>query len=929
MWVFLLLVFRAPVMEAADLKETEFFETHVRPLLIEYCLECHTTEKHKGNLRLDTLQGILKGGDTGPAVVPGNPEGSLMIEAIQYTTSDLQMPPKKKLGRRAIERLSQWIAMGVPWPGESSHSIDTSSKHPSSGEEAGERHALSVDEDYWAFQPLPAQITPTLDDLIALRLKEEQLTPNPEASRRTLIRRAYFDLIGLPPSHAEITSFETDERPDALERMIDRLLSMPGYGERWGRHWLDVVRFAQSNGYERDDEKPEAWRYRDYVIKSFNEDKPYDQFVKEQLAGDEMPETGDEGVVATGFYRLGVYDDEPDDKRAAEFDGLDDMLRTSSETFLGVTVGCARCHDHMFDPIAQREYYELLAFFRNAKPYPEGLLEIADGKAMAMTEHGPEPKETFVLVRGNAGRPSVQVEPRFPNFLGGGKPSPVPTERSTGLRLAFAEWMMVEASSLAARVMANRVWQYHFGKGIVTTPNDFGRSGHPPSNMRLLDMLAAELVNGGWSIKHLHRVVMNSKAWRRSSVTNARNASMDPDNRFLWRQNMRRLEAETMRDAMLHVAGALNRGNRAEKGFFPAVNGEVVAGGSRPGRGWGWSSEAEQNQRSVYAFVKRTMVYPFFEIFDYTNTESSLGVRPVTTVAPQALLMLNGAFVHACAERIALNCLEEERPVHAAFLQTLARAPDEDEVQMAKTYLAKQTSHYAGRSGHLRFVPDYASALFDGYQAALPAHQFLKGPRNAGWEYFKGKWEGKYEGIINSRLDAPPFVLAQGQAVDWELRGQFKMETSNVSVGLLLRGTVDDDVYEGYECRIDAAQEEIALLLHQKDQGITLLARADLPLADKATVNFAVSIRDQTLEATIHDTRLEAENTTFSDAGRVGVTSVGGAVIFTQLMASADGRPMNLNGPIDQIRRGASAQGRAFHDFCNLLLNLNAFVYVD
>ena len=917
-------------VSAADAKGISFFEQHIRPLLIDQCLECHTSEKLKGGLRLDTLQGMLEGGDSGrAAITPGDPKTSLMIRAVQYSNAELQMPPKNKLGKRTIEHLREWIAMGAPWPGESSHSIDTTARSQDGEEANKEGHAPEIKQDYWAFQPLPDQHFASLDEVIESRLSEKQLTPNPEASRRTLIRRAYFGLIGLPPKHAEVESFEADQRPDAFEQRVDHLLSMPGYGERWGRHWLDVVRFAQSNGYERDDEKQEAWRYRDYVIKSFNEDKPYDQFMQEQLAGDEMPHAGDEGIVATGFYRLGVYDDEPDDKRAAEFDGLDDMLRTSSETFLGVTAGCARCHDHMFDPIPQKEYYEMLSFFRSAKPYPDGFLEIADGKAMAITEHGPDPLDTFIMVRGNAGRPSTKVEPRFPTFLGGGKPSPVPTEQSTGLRRSFAKWISSDASSLAARVMANRVWHYHFGKGIVTTPNDFGRAGEPPSDIRLLNWLARELIQGGWSIKHLHRVIMQSKAWKRSSTSNPANETTDPDNRFLWRQNLRRLEAETIRDAMLKVAGNLNRGGRGGRGFFPALNGEVVAGGSRPGRGWGWSSEQEQNQRSIYAFVKRTMVYPFFEIFDYTNTESPLGVRPTTTVAPQALLLLNGEFVNHCAERIAAECLKKENPVQSAFLKTLSRLPDADETRMAETYLEKQTTRYLTRSGYIQFTPDYSPALFDGYQAAVPARRFLKGPDGNRWNYFKGKWDGKYEGIINNRPDAPPFALARERAVDWAIRGRFESGKNNTGVALLLRGTAVGNVYEGYACHIDPVRGSASILIHRKDQDVTEIAKAPVDLPEQAHVDFSASIRGDVISIKVNESSLEVRNNIFADSGHFGVTASGGSVTFPELVVEGDGRRIDLNKPNGQTQLNKRSKQLVFRDFCNLLLNLNEFVYVD
>ena len=335
----------------------DFFESKVRPLLSERCFECHSEKKQKGGLRLDSREAILQGGESGSAMVPGDPAQSLLIAAVHYDDADLQMPPKEKLGKRAVQDLEQWIAAGAAWPGDGGEAVNT-------GESAETAFAITDEHRaYWAFQPVSEQAAASLDEIVDATLEDKGLQPNAEASREVLIRRASFDLIGLPPTYEAAQAFAADADPNAFPKLVDRLLAMPDYGERWGRHWLDVVRYAQSNGYERDDEKPNSWRYRDYVIDSFNADKPYDRFILEQLAGDELPDGGDAGLIATGFYRLGVHDDEPDDKRAAEFDALDDMLKATTETFLGLTAGCARCHDHMFDPVSQRDYYELLAFF--------------------------------------------------------------------------------------------------------------------------------------------------------------------------------------------------------------------------------------------------------------------------------------------------------------------------------------------------------------------------------------------------------------------------------------------------------------------------------------------------------------------------------------------------------------------------------------
>ena len=353
------------------------------------------------------------------------------------------------------------------------------------------------ESEYWAFRPLsPAKVPPVegsawarnaIDHFILARAQEKAVEPNPPTDRRTLIRRAYFDLIGLAPTRREVTSFVENKSDDAYAEMVTRLLASPHYGERWGRHWLDVVRYAQTNGYERDDEKPNAWRYRDYVIDAFNNDKPYDRFILEQLAGDELiaeafntdrpfVQGGDEGKIATGFYRLGVWDDEPDDKKTAQFDELDDILRTTSETFLGLTTGCARCHDHMFDPISQKDYYSLLAYFRNVKGYEKPgknssiLSSISGGEALTINENGENVPETHVLIRGEAAKPDYKVEPSVPSVFKMKITEPIPTGHSSGRRLALANWIANPSNPLTSRVMVNRIWQYPVSYTHLTLP---------------------------------------------------------------------------------------------------------------------------------------------------------------------------------------------------------------------------------------------------------------------------------------------------------------------------------------------------------------------------------------------------------------------------------------------------------------------------
>jgi hypothetical protein len=724
-----------------------FFESKIRPLLVEHCYSCHSAkaEKLKGDLYADSREGLLKGGETGPAIVPGDPDKSLLIKAVRYTDRDFQMPPKnKKLSERQIADLTRWVKSGAPWPMESA----AASPAARSAQEITEK-----DRSWWSFQPIRrpqksesvssrsviskrhgrSTDSPntdslisdySIDELIRSELAAKGLKPNPPATRRELIRRAYFDLIGLSPTPGEIAAFEKDRSPDAWGQLIDRLLALPQYGERWGRHWLDVVRFAQSNGYERDGEKPEAWRYRDYVVKAFNEDKPYDRFVREQIAGDELEPVTFDSIVATGFQRLGVWDDEPDDKRMAEFDELDDVLSTTGTAFLGLTIGCARCHEHKFDPIPQSDYYSLLSFFRNIrlnetakysldspnyvplarpekirewetahqgrlKPLEEQLAaakEDAEKKkltkqiegvkaerppfewALAVRERGSNPPATHILIRGNAGNPGAEVQPAFLSVLGGARPvfrRQASDAKSAGRRRALADWIASPENPLTARVMANRIWQHHFGRGLVKTTSDFGRAGALPTSPALLEWLAAELIENGWSVKTLHKTIMRSQTYQLSSrAENAKALTLDPDNNWLWRQNLHRLEAEALRDTILAVSGRLNP-TMGGRGFFPRLSGEVLAGQSRPGLDWEISSPEELSRRSLYAYVRRTMAVPMLDVFDYSNTTSPLSERPTTTVAPQALLLLNDAFLQeqagALAKRLERECREKLR----------------------------------------------------------------------------------------------------------------------------------------------------------------------------------------------------------------------------------------------------------------------------
>jgi mono/diheme cytochrome c family protein len=769
--------------------QVEFFESKVRPVLAGTCQKCHSAATHKGGLRLDSRESALKGGDSGAAVVPGNPTASPMIDAINYR--GLEMPPTGKLKPREIEALVEWVKMGAPWP------KDGPKEQATAGPSRGDFTITQEDRRYWAFQPIGHPQPPTvrkkdwpanpIDAFILARLEERGLTPNPPAEPRVLIRRAYFDVIGLPPTPEEVDAFVANPSEQAYGRLIDKLLSRKEYGERWGRHWLDVARFAQTNGYERDAEKPEAWRYRDYVINAFNADKPYDRFITEQLAGDEFDEPTTESITATGFYRLGIWDDEPDNQAAAAWDEIDEMVRTTSAAFLGLTMGCARCHNHMFDPIPQEDYYRMAAFFRNVEPYGKALsathlgtnedgiftpvgseAEVAAwkvgradlsrqmkatrekldklpkkdanraarrplveelarlkklresiplDKALSVRECGPPLRETHVLIRGNVAAPGKRVEPRFLAILGGKTPAAVPVSftgsaagnslkpmlaefglRPTmGLRRELAKWIADKDNPLTARVMVNRVWQEYFGRGIVRSTDNFGRAGTPPTHPELLSWLARDFVDGGWHIKRMHKRILLSQAYRMSSAAaNSQARATDADNDLFWRQNLRRLDAEAIRDSMLAVSGRLNPAGGG-RGIFPPLSRDVLATQSRPGLGWGASSLEEQSRRSVYIYLKRTLMVPFFETFDYTNTAESVGTRPVTTVAPQALLLLNSEFTDLQARNLAERVRHEagdgtSRQIKRLFRLALGRLPTPHEAKLAGDLLKRSST---------------------------------------------------------------------------------------------------------------------------------------------------------------------------------------------------------------------------------------------
>jgi hypothetical protein len=706
--------------------------------------------------------------------------------------------------------------------------------------------------EHWAFRKPTRPETPPvhnrawvrtpLDTFILARLEKASLQPAAEAGRATLLRRVTFDLTGLPPTPQELSAFVHDPGPDAYTRVVDRLLSSPAYGERWAQHWLDVVRYADSNGYEADGDRPHAWRYRDYVIRAFNEDIPYDRFVTEQLAGDLLIATRDpretqQALIATGFNRCGPVhlvagNTDPEVNRQ---EVLTEMTNAVGSTFLGLTVGCARCHDHKFDPFPQREYYQLQAFFAATQPRDVDIatpadktarqqmadalnakiapltkqvaeldapakarlaklkvakLEPAYREALAteakkrspeqrklvalaqpliqisweevLEELTPQDRErraalrarihalqaqmppptaeawavavtkpaqpTHVLKRGDPHRKGTQVETGFPHVL------PIATKQNSGKgldRLALARWLTHPDHPLTARVMVNRIWQHLFGRGLVATPNDFGVRGQVPTHPELLDWLSHEFVEHGWSVKHLQRLIVFSSAYAQESRVDCPQARrIDPDNRLLWRQNPRRLEGESLRDSALAVSGMLNRelqGPMVRVPLEPEVY-ELIFTEGEPDGLWPVTPDPrEHNRRSIYLFAKRNVRLPLFEAFDKPDSLTSCPVRPVSTFAPQALILLNGPFLQEHSKAFASRLLREcgasaDRQIERAYELALARPPRESELARARDFLQTQAALLQERlRSHLaiRLPADIPSAVDPAAAAAL------------------------------------------------------------------------------------------------------------------------------------------------------------------------------------------------------------------
>lgn len=862
---------------------TAFFESKIRPIFIASCTVCHNEKGAQGGLRLDAPVSADKAAE--------------VLKRVRGEGGKQKMPVGGELAKDKIAALGAWVKDGAYWPNASN------AKAAPTLAELGKTH--------WSFQKIKRPAVPhvkqaawvrnPIDAFILSGLEKKHLAPSPSATRRELIRRLSYDLTGLPPTPEEVAAFAADRSPDAYNHLIDRLLASPHYGEKWGRNWLDLVRYAETNSYERDNPKPYIYKYRDYVIRSFNADKPYDQFVKEQLAGDEMDDPTGAATVGTGFFRLGVWDDEPADRLQAEYDDLDDIVATTGQAFLGLTMDCARCHDHKLDPIPQKDYYRFLSVFRPLNRYRNGgntdeavyygsadakreyeskmaelkskraeslaaigaiekliaakgtkyynpadlsemnfryyerdwrripdfenepsissgqltppfisikqrernedfsiefdgqinvpvegdytfrfrsqggfrfsvdgglfesfasndgkptdktakkhltagkkgisliynqrqhqhglsiswsgpgfsyrplsdlascgvggieallgpdldkligkekateLASIIDRqgtleeqapfteKVISVTEEG-TPKLTHILLRGVPTAEGEKVEPGVPICVGANvtlTPTPPASHRTTGRRTALANWIASPDNSLTARVIVNRIWQHHFGRGIVRSPNDFGLQGLRPTQPELLDWLASEFVRQGWSFKKLHRLILTSNTFKQSSRGNAAGLKTDPQNDLFWRFDMRRLTAEEIRDSMLVVSGNLNL-QMYGPGVYPDIAKEILASQSRPGKDWYTERMGpdDANRRSLYIFTKRSLIYPMLASFDLPDPDKTAPARFASTQPTQALGMINGTLTHHQAEVFAQRVLKETGPGPAAF----------------------------------------------------------------------------------------------------------------------------------------------------------------------------------------------------------------------------------------------------------------------
>jgi hypothetical protein len=727
---------------AADNQAAELFETKILPVLVENCYQCHSQrgESIEGGLELDSPSGMSRGGDSGPMFRAHHADQSRLLQMLRHEDDASPMPPEEKLSDDVIAAFEEWIRLGA------------ADSRDESGPTAKEQR-LTKAKRHWAFQPPQSGATPQIkdsswprdpliDNFVLARIEAEGMTPAADANHQTLVRRLYYDLVGLPPSPQEINALVASESPDALGNLVDRLLDSPQFGERWGRHWLDVVRFAESSGMEFNFTYPHAWPYRNYVIDSLNADKPFDLFLREQIAGDLLPGEENEPPAAAETRRIApsmlAFGPKRHNSSGTEFrmDIADDQIDVVFKSTLAMTVSCARCHDHKFDPIPTRDYYALTGIFLSTEPLygtikqkysntPTDLLPIGtDAQALhsAAEEYDkkiPEAEKTLAakreelkkatekaatslkeevtklesgleeLKKNRPPRPQYAMSVRdrskpedaklairgdFRNrgevvprgFLSAvNVPGEWPIESAHSGRLELARWITRANNPLTARVMVNRIWAHLFGRGIVPTVDNFGVIGKPPTHPQLLDTLALRFTEDGWSVKRMIRTIVLSRAYQLSSHVDEKNMAIDPDNRLLWRASPRRLEAETIRDAMLTVSGQLD--------LQRPVGSTVTGLGDKLVRSIPTEKiQPASNHRSVYLPVVRDYVPELFDLFDFPSPSLVSGQRAVTNVPSQALYLRNSAFVAEQARLAAERLLASKEATDDAARVTLA-----------------------------------------------------------------------------------------------------------------------------------------------------------------------------------------------------------------------------------------------------------------
>lgn len=734
------------VYVAAAQDGVAFFEQFVQPVLRANCLSCHSEKNVTSGLSLETRESMLRGGNRGPAIEPGNTRAGVLLQALRQS-GDLKMPPGGRIGDEQIAVIEKWIAMGAPFPER---------LHKSTRRGAG----------HWAFRPPFRPVLPQvrhagwartpIDRFVLARLEAANLKPSPEASRAVLLRRVHLDLTGLPPTPAEVASFVNDTRADAYERVVDNLLASPHYGERWGRHWLDLARYADSDGYTIDAPR-DIWKYRDWVIDALNSDMPFDQFTIEQIAGDLIPEATLDQLIATGFHRNTPSNYEGGiDFEQYRVEAVADRVATTGAVFLGLTLGCARCHDHKFDPVTQREFYQLFAVMNNVdevdkaadrKYFNKPFLEIGtdaekavfaawekkvyeieaairkredmvtgDGDAdpelkalrTQLTEHRkrrpnlvrtmimrelPEPRVSYIHLGGDFTRKGAIVKPGVLEFL-----HPLATDGGQPNRLDLARWLVDKRNPLAARVTVNRMWQKYFGRGIVDTESDFGTQGDKPTHPELLDWLAVEFMDRGWSRKAIHRLIVTSATYRQASALRPDALTTDPSNRLLARQNRLRLDAEIVRDASLVASGLLTPAIGGPSVYPPIPSGATSV--TQVKREWVTSTGPDRYRRALYTFFQRSAAHPALLLFDAPDATVTCTRRIRSNTPLQALFSLNDKASVEFAEALAGRMLREApaddvQRIRFGWQVALSREPRAEETHRLVQFLATRRDSQA------------------------------------------------------------------------------------------------------------------------------------------------------------------------------------------------------------------------------------------